>query len=169
MMKKTLLLLKNHWQLLSPRSSQSKSIPNRPDEIPSEASNPNAISLSDDHHLRFFWWDSSRLNVISPLAMVLKKAPLTLQSWAPVVLMLLFLPVLISNSSLVPFMFLFPNILPQIRPWVATWMHWHCLKAALSHLVLLVHMLRSSRWSSNSSISKRRRRRRRIKRLEEQV
>jgi len=62
------------------RSSQSKSIPNRPNEIPSQASNPNAISLSDDHHLRFCWWDSSRLNVISPPAMVLKKAPLTLQS-----------------------------------------------------------------------------------------
>jgi hypothetical protein len=46
MMKKTLLLLKNPWQLLSlSRSSQSKSIPSRPNQIPSQAFNPNAISL----------------------------------------------------------------------------------------------------------------------------
>ncbi len=69
MMKKTLLLFKNPWQLLSlaphnPRASQV-------DPMKFPLKHPTQMQ-SDDHHLHICWWNNSRLNVISSLAMVLK-------------------------------------------------------------------------------------------------
>jgi hypothetical protein len=60
MIKKTLLLRKNPWQLLyfTPHKYKPNCV------IPSPALNPNVIS---HHHLCISWWDTSQLNIISPL------------------------------------------------------------------------------------------------------